>query len=254
MKKQHFTLIELLVVIAIIGILASLLLPALNRAKLKAKAIKCTSNQYQCGLAFSLYASDYDGYAPIGEDEFSLTNGRCWGDQLTYNGYLASMAWKHNVWPAGRANVSWLIPENVLVCPLLPPPSTFSTSGVTFTNEPCTGTTYGVRSIHQAYYYPGEKLGSDRLPLLETLRTDAPYLADSIKVLNSGEIMQSNRLGLEKSAYNVTSGNIFMAHDNVCNAWFPDGHTEAVGRARLKAIKSPNGAGGKPVNPILPYP
>ncbi len=60
-----FTLIEMLVVIAIIGILAALLLPAVNSAKLHAKRTACVNNLRQIGLGFQLFANEHNGKLPM---------------------------------------------------------------------------------------------------------------------------------------------------------------------------------------------
>ncbi len=103
-----FTLVELLVVIAIIALLASMLLPALARAKAKSRRISCISNLRQLGITFSLYTSD---------------NAERFPDRRDLKDSLGYRPW--NTWPPSDPRAGWaavvltnLLPADALwLCP-----------------------------------------------------------------------------------------------------------------------------------------
>ena len=97
--QKAFTLVELLIVIAIIAILASLLLPAVNKVKARSRSITCVNNLRQWGLALQQYANDHEDYFPPEGTGTSLNSQVGWYIALprqigiaTYN----EMAWRTN--------------------------------------------------------------------------------------------------------------------------------------------------------------
>ncbi len=215
---MRFTLIELLVVIAIIAILAGMLLPALNSAREKGRAISCTSNIKQVLLDFQMYAGDNQDMWPV----YGPTGSITWSQTIYGLEYMQKNQWK--------AKTYTYCPSNIR-------PAFDAATG-----RPNHYNTYGVKLPFSTPYeqkYAGT--------------TKAPYLYDSAlwvfqnnKVKKPSEyfyICDSNSAGTAsipkgQNFYYVSPNNpeygLALMHQSRANLGFADGHVGTEGLSQLQ--------------------
>jgi len=224
-EEKAFTLIELLVVIAIIGILASMLLPALKTAKEQAYSAMCVSNQKQCMMSMNLYANDFNEWFPSREGGTTAPTRpqRLWPDSLMYNAYLPKSPIITSYHFGGNVMSSHVKKNNVFSCPSLQPPETHITGGKTYINhEASTDLSYGLRYFRNNY--PGETYADYAIKRLG-IQQNLPYMADSTYITSTRQYGEIRTMD-----YGYNHGVIHRRHNSMANIAFPDGHVKSLNK------------------------
>jgi prepilin-type processing-associated H-X9-DG protein/prepilin-type N-terminal cleavage/methylation domain-containing protein len=216
--SRDFTLIELLVVIAIIAILASMLLPALNKARERAKAISCTSNLKQIGTAMTMYIDDSDGMFPAVMYNGSRSIQINWDDLLGagYDGRKLSEAAIIADTPGVRSNLYICPSDNVDRGPAYNP---YKKSYIPTVNDPWAG---GQGVIGDSFRgFTSRKLNQIKKPS-ETISLTEKFASDNTQ----GRCGAVYTFAFQQKNLFDTAGH---PHANVANYLMVDGHVEALG-------------------------